>query len=80
MKTVALVVKTEKGFIDPFSGNLLKCIAEGNGVDALVEKYRELRASGSIASKKAGEEIKLVDMLMIGTGVTDGVYKARKRF
>ena len=79
-RTVALVVKTLGGFIDPFTGLPLQCITDGQNLDLIIGKYKELRTSGAIAGKKKGEEVKIVSVEMIGSNTSDGVFKAKKRF
>ena len=67
-------------FVNPVTGESLTCVAEGNDVQGLIDKYCDLRGKKSVTIKKGKKEIKLEQVFLPATNTAGGMLKAKLRF
>lgn len=78
-RIVCLLARDGNGdFLDPLSGARLRCVADGAGIQPLVEKFNELRLSGMINRGKT--ELRLSEVRLLATNTAGGEFKAGRRF
>ena len=78
-RIACLIVRDGAGdFLDPLTGDKLRCCGEGADIQALVAKFCALRDSGVLRRGKS--EVKLSEVRLLANNTAGGEFKAGRKF